>query len=932
MKRMMMFLVAGAAALTGLAVEDLAVEFTGTQCVDTGYYVTGETAIVADFQLLDTETTQQLVWSAGTKMWNRFYVSGEKKWSWSCQNTGTGDASKDAKNDNASTGVAVDGDRLVATVDGYRNHVVLVKNGTVLHERTADWTGWADYPHTETSSESLKIGCRFAENRFYAKMKLYSFKIYEKGELVRDYIPATREGIVGLYDKKNGGFVFDTRFPVGSGDHALVAHGDLPAYEGTDAYIESDGTSAMNARIRATDDVRVEVDYAYRDLTQQQRVFGADGRPCLYINWEGLLTFTTGSSAKMYTTTLAADTLRHTAVVDYPNHKMEIITGPTKNMSWDTEDTTEGASPMPFALFGNMNEASGTYDDGFKFRHQAKVRIYGARFYRAGELVHDYRPCVKGGVAGFKDAVDGGFICGENADAFTAGGDVERLGDDPYVLLAGNNGNAGAKKWINTGYYPGPTSRIVLDYALADNYPGSGQWFIMCAYTAAAGDQAAERLNFIADATSAVQWRNGTGSTWAPLSAKLAPATTQRNVRRQLDYDAASGTCTLSTAGFVNKEATSSATLTRTMSTYTLRLGGDTAATTANFAPLKVYGLKIYEGGTLVHDYAPYVKNGVVGLQDAKTDTFLCDASATKAALDAGGRIATDAVSAKDAYLEFTGAQSIDTDIKPTGNTAVVADFQLTSTAYGTQQFIWGSSNDTSDRIYTANTGKWGWFGGWDATKTGGTITTVALDLGRLQVTVDPYNQTTHFDREGQVLYSSTTFAAAGTSCASSIKIGSRFEANNGQWNFAKMKLYSFKIYEAGELVRDYVPYVQNGEAGLWDKVNGEFAPNMQGGVPFKVGGIGADLQPMTDVEIPYGKSRTLSAAASGAIGYRWYLNGELLAGVTGPTCTIDWRKGKPETDEVKSVAFFDVFGVEETRETTITVTHRKCGLTLILR
>ena len=918
-------LVAGA-SVASLAGEDPYVEFTGTQCVDTGYHLTGDTAVVADFQMTDTDTLQQLVWSAGPEMWSRLYVNSNKEWSWSCMNRKGEHA---ATSDNVASGIKVDGDRVLATVDGFSNRMKLEKGGQLWYEYKGAWTS---LPHSETNTATLKLGCRFAEERFYAKMKLYAFKIYEAGELVRDYVPATCEGIVGLYDRKNGGFVYDTRVPLGTGEHALGAGGPLPAVESGDAYVESDGTSAMNARLRAFGDVRVEVDFAFRDIEQQQRIFGADGRPCLYINYVSNYVFTVGPAATIKELGIPADTLRHTAVVDYAARKLELRTGPTVNFSGAIADgDLEGGNPMPFALFGNMNANAGTYDEGFKFRHRAKARIYGARFFRAGQLVHDYHPCVKGGVVGFRDRVGNGFICGENADAFTAGGKIERVGDDPHVILTGNNGLDGEKKWINTGYCPGPTSKIVLDYALADNYPGTGEWFLMAAWTAATESSAAERLNFAARPSSAVQWRNGTGTDWASLSSKLGAATEQRNVRRQLCYDAASGTCVLSTAGFTNVVATSATTLTRRMSSIPLRLGTNTDGVPGNYAPLKIYGLKIYEDDVPVHDFTPYVQNGVVGLKDVTTGVFVADGSTPKVPLDAGGTIETDDPSGRDAYVEFTGAQSIDTGIKPTGRTAVVADFQLMSTSSNPQQFIWGSSNDTSDRIYTSS-GKWAWFGGWDAVKTGGTQTGIDLDFGRLQVTVDPYNKTTHFDRAGVTLYSSTTFSAAGTSSVSSIKIGSRFEANNGQWNFASMKLYSFKIYEAGELVRDYVPYVQNGVVGLWEKVQGAFAPNMQNGDPLKIGGMGADLAPLVDVEVPAQKSRTLSAAAAGAIGYQWFVNGERIEGAEGPTYTVAWRPGTPDTDMVKAVARFDVFGVETVRETNVTVTYAKRGFTIIFR
>lgn len=910
--------------------EDPYVEFTGTQCVDTGYHVSGQTAIVADFQMTDATKQQALVWGAGNEMWSRLYISGSLVWSWSCMNR-TG--SQVAPYDNVATGRAVDCDRVVATVDGFHNVVKLEKNGGVWYEYTGSWD---NLPHSETNTTTLKIGSRFKANDQgawnYAKMKLYSFKVYEAGELVRDYIPATRDGVVGLYDRKNGGFVYDTRNPAGTGDHALVAGGTLPACEGTDAYVESNGTSAMNARMLAYADVRVEVDFAFQDkVTQQQRVFGADNRPSFYINSNNRFAFATGAGGTITETTMAPDTLRHTVVVDYPNHKMQVFTGPTQNLSWDiTHKDLE--VPAPFAIFGNMNAKLNEYDDGFKFRHQAKVRIYSAKFYRAGELVYDYRPCVKGGVAGFKDAVSGDFIFGENADAFTAGGDVERIGDDPYVQLTGNNANDGAKKWINTGYYPGPTSKIVLDYALADAYPGSGEWFLMSAWTPAAGDAAAERLNFEANKTSAVQWRNGTGTSFESVSDKLGTAVTQRNVRRQICYDAEKGTCTLVTAGFTNVTATSAATLTRTMAGVTLRLGCNTDGVPANFAPLKIYGLKIWEGDTRVHDFSPCVSNGVVGLRDVVSGRFAADSQATPKPLDAGGTISCDDWS-RSAYLEFTGAQSFDTGIYPTSNTCVVADFQLTDLHNSPQQFVW-SSDEFCHRLYTASGGVWAWF--CFNNNLGGQYSSKAIDLGRFTATADPRSEHVEFVRAGASWYKyggsweSLTRTATSTS---TLKIGSRFAEGASGWCFTSMKLYRFKIYEKGDLVRDYVPYQEDGVLGLFDLVHKDFITDSLKTAEMKMGGVGEVVTPLRDVTIAANDEETLVCRASGAVGYRWYVNGEAVEGATGSTYTVTWRRGTPKKDVVSVVPQYELFGVPtEGVASTAEITYGSRGCVILIR
>ena len=75
-----LFVAATAAAFADIPASDPYVEFTGTQSVDTGYRVTKDTAVVADFQMTDVTTQQQCVWSAGDNLGHRLYVAFDPNW------------------------------------------------------------------------------------------------------------------------------------------------------------------------------------------------------------------------------------------------------------------------------------------------------------------------------------------------------------------------------------------------------------------------------------------------------------------------------------------------------------------------------------------------------------------------------------------------------------------------------------------------------------------------------------------------------------------------------------------------------------------------------------------------------------------------------------------------------------------------------------
>lgn len=98
-----------------------------------------------------------------------------------------------------------------------------------------------------------------------------------------------------------------------------------------------------------------------------------------------------------------------------------------------------------------------------------------------------------------------------------------------------------------------------------------------------------------------------------------------------------------------------------------------------------------------------------------------------------------------------------------------------------------------------------------------------------------------------------------------------------------------------------------------------------------KVGGIGARLSPFGDTSVGHAKTKTLDARTSGAIGYQWYMNGEVIDGATGATRDVAWRKGEPDTFTV--VPYFDVFGVRTAGvPMSATVTYSRAGTAIIIR
>ena len=924
--------------------------FTGNQSIDTGVKFGPNTAVVADFSFNDVETTQQFVWEGSDYAQNvsRIYVNGSKGFSFA--------ANDGAEGSWQTFDVALSATRYVGIVDAFNNQArILDVNGNVVKSQDAKIKALS---HANTSTKTIRIASNSTPNGNYAKMKLYSFKVYEKGVLVRNFVPAkSAGGEFGMRDLVTGMFATDYRIDadVGATTTKYTMSGSANVAEDPSPYIESDGTSTMNTRFCVSADSRVEVDYALlAGNANQVRILGADGtganqmRIGLYINGNGYIAF--GAGYKSYngrTPNLKPSLARHVAVFNFKAKRYEWRVGTCARWEYNLTDAEYNeynvaeASPAayPILLFGSFNA-----NNGFGSNNRSKCRIYRVKLSRGDVLVHDYVPCVKGGVPGFKDLVDGAFITGENVAAFKAGGNVEYLEDDAYVSTTGNDQNAtyGFNKFFNTGYVVTDKTRVEMDYALADNYKGVGtgniDWYLFdafCTNTVKGGSS----CRFNAGFNKLPQlFTCLAGSGWLSLP-NWAGQTTGKDIRRTMIVDNVERRSTLVTSGFTNGTITASTgdqTGLKSISHLCLAANNNK---TGGMAPLKIYGCRIYEDGVLQRNYVPQVRNAAPGLYDTVNEIFLTPPWSTSTNICSyGGVIYKDAPS-QDAYLEFTGSQYIDTEVKIGLDYCVTTDFAFTKVANKPNQQFVGEAlgNFTIRACYTSgssgNNAGFSWTCGANFTGIGQNA-----NFQRYQSLCDlKVNKLRFFTNGTQVYNGDTTMKEQTRSAATTgtFKLGSNGNGNN---NFACMRLYGCKIWSGGEngkLLRDFVPYKNGDKIGLYDKVEGKVYTNQKaGGAAFGIGGQAATLvvEP-TDTELDVGESATLKVLSPGAVSYQWYVNGVAIAGMTGETCRVDWRKGRPHTDVYSVIPVYEVNG--ETSygpASSAVVTHAIRGMKIVIR
>ena len=706
-----------------------------------------------------------------------------------------------------------------------------------------------------------------------------------------------------------------------------------------DAYIESDGTAFVNTGVMPAPDLRIEVDYALTEIVNDTKLFGAytdSGQNAeYYVNTSGGYSFHVGVGWKGGTYLAMPDLNRHKVVFDIRDGQIQYFTGSAVDRTVQIPSTAglTATGTVPIGLFGRISDSSGAVKNGTS----AKLRIYGAKFYKGDTLVKDFVPCVKGGVAGFRDTIGGTFHSAEfNVSGLTAGGDVETIPDDGFIELAENDeqktsGEKGGH-FFDTGYTPGPNTRIEFDYALAENRTGSGDWYLLAAGNNTEMAALYQNATAFGACLGTAKWK-GVG---LPSQANAAL------VRRTIVFDSPNKAVTLTTAGYANYANTNDVFAAFSANAATTIKLGSTANTGGGYTPLRIYGLKIYEAGSLVREYVPYVKNGAPGLKYG--DTFVkvaWDINNGKNGIPrAGGNIAVSSDRDRDAYALFSGAQRVDTGYTPKGTTKLVVDFAFANGYNKPQQELFDASSALFCRLYTQDSsginGKYSMIfnKGWTVAHSG--------------IPVDHQRRLVVFDGPGTTMsmtpgatddspYTSTSVSVSGGTSAHTLVFGSLAVPDEEQgYMYAKARLYRLTIYDDDTKVRDYVPVVENGVAGLRDLVHPESALLTAKGLTVSGSGCeGAEVWLATPQGCTLRQDdapTTLKAAAVGAVSYKWTKNGESIEGGANGNLTVAWAKGGA-TDIYSVTPVYDVFGEEfEGTPVQVSVANVPPGMVIILR
>lgn len=603
---------------------------------------------------------------------------------------------------------------------------------------------------------------------------------------------------------------------------ALVA----PSLFAEDAYLESDGTQYIVTGYHPTEKMKLVIDFQLTEVTKNVSVFGngygENGVVAkITVNGNGNLElgYKLVSGEDKYSTSFltAIDTARYTIDVDYAGGKVTSYKpdGTYVNSKTLVADRRGGTGVRPLSFFCATPELANIDQQG------RKVKLYSAQVTEDGVVIHDYVPCKKGDRIGLYDKKTGEFWNSATRELAIGGDDYMTIEDDPYISCAGNNIASGTKAVFNTYYKPNAKTRVELDYALAAYYTlSSGDWALMICNWDGTND---------GGLFGAYHNANGFGVSmdmekWKSLGTMGSPKTYGKEIRRTLVIDIPNRTSTMLVSGYPAGSYTMTGAWTEGKVYNNLVLGGYVSGN-GGCAPMKVYGFKIYEDDELVHDYVPSKIGGEGFLKDKVTGLTLTPMNPQYPFA------ASENVEALP-YVESTGNQIVVLDYKPNAKSVIEVDtdglervkdtniFGVSDNSGSCQFHVNSSTDDKGPGMEAYMHSVWGFR----------MVTGLEKYGQRIKFMLDVPKSYAYARKADGTNLGSTNFATGHNGYSADVAETTipmaLFNVNKTTPDInkgAKVKIYSAKVWEGGELLHSYQPYVKDGNVGFKDMVTGKF-------------------------------------------------------------------------------------------------------------
>ena len=691
-----------------------------------------------------------------------------------------------------TSGVAINSGRhrvITTAVQGQRLSISVDGNAT---------TSGGNVVANGTGGNTLYLFARHGPDR-YCSAKLYGLKIYINNELVRDFVPGMKGREVGLYDRLNDEWYTSEsgtsllRGPITSRNNASLSNAP-------DAYlesVESDGRQWVDSGVIPGPTANVTPAITSMIVDADVDIIGGNSDCDLvgigYNNFEPIRTFNGKYSAYVknaYETTsgVAINSGRHRVITT-------AVQGQRLSISVDGDTTTSGGNVVANNPGGNSLYLFARHGPD----RYCSAKLYGLKIYINNELVRDYVPGIKNGVAGLYDMLnDVWYVSQSNAELIP--GPVKERHNEPQVYI--DYVKSTGSQWVDSGVLPGPAANVspaitsmVID-ADVDITGGTGEYDLVgLSYN-----------NF-----EPIKTLNGKYSAYVKNSGNTTSGVAINTGRHRVITTAVNGQkLAISVDGVTTTAGSNVATFSN---------GGNTLyifarKATDRYCSAKLWGMKIYINNILKRDFVPGIKDDVVGLYDRVSDMFLSSGSGTP--LVAGPVVDRSKPDAFVEYVESNGSQWVDTGVDGRAGVKAEADIEWIN---GNAPL--GVIGNTHCLLLQAL----GTIGG-QALGSGEIKTGIALDSGRhLIVSEAPAGSKMTITVDGTTTAQSPNNVSASGDTGMTIWMFAA-HGSGGKWGEGSSKFYELKLWRTGSdgvrrIQRHFIPCVKGGRAGLYDAVSG---------------------------------------------------------------------------------------------------------------
>ena len=719
--------------------------------------------------------------------------------------------------------------------------------GTTRQTLTVDGVQYMSLSEQDYVSGSLPLYI-FAGNWYGTSVegmikgaRLYSLKLTtEAGVVVRDYVPARKNGVYGLWDKENRVFY-------GSASSTPFVGVDLDV-----PFCESSSAQHIDTGIPGNPGVRAEATFAFTALGGSDKALLASWKSgserCVMIAKDG-----TGAGAhltagidKFYncekggaSVSLALNQI-YTVTADFQSSTQTIV---IDGGAYDNDTVLNRSGAMANTDFNLHLFTLGIDNQQYIDSYRSSARLYSMKIWQDGTLVRDYVPARRQLVHGLYDKVSRTFVTSATSTPFVPVGRTAAGRPDHFAQWVQSNGST----YVDTGVSGLPGTKVeasfqwkeIKDCRLIGSWNGN---------------------SFIAGSGAEGQYSFNGLSGWVTLEGGAYAADTDYSL--VLDVGASAQTFSVTgPSGTVvsNRVATaaSGGTGNKTLFLFAQNQNGTGAQA---HGKVRLYSMKITQDGSVVRDYVPGVRNGEGCLYDRVTDTCYFSADGSIAPVGLVGPPAPAKAPEYPAYqLSYLGSLGnayVDTGVIGKPYTKAEISFRFTgttgnamsligsrNTSLSSQRFVMFRRNESSNLQYAS--GNWA-----------NPSTTTALAANTDYVMTSSFGYTGSDNHQVITLDGTKVhdgWAAMPDTGLPMFLLGHNVDGALSEGAVAR--IYYAKIWQRDangneQLVRNYVPVIaDNGCAYLYDKVTKTFSQGGDAGL-WDIGEVGERFHRGTSILI----------------------------------------------------------------------------------